>query len=285
MAIKVNNLKYVYLKKTPNEQEALKGISLEIPDNSFVALIGRTGSGKSTLVQTLNALLLPTDGEVIVDDFHVGKKKAKNKNIKALRKHLSVVFQFPEYQLFEETVEKDVAFGLRNFGYKEDKALEMARKTLLSVGIPEKYFKRSPFELSGGERRRVAIAGILAIDPDILVLDEPTAGLDIAGAEEIMKIVTEMHRNGKTIIMVTHDMEVVMKYCQLVYVLKDGQLDFQGPVSQLFDVIDESSAIEIPPLFKLAKQLKEKGAPVDIEKIRTIDDLVAMVKSWRKDNE
>ncbi len=285
MAIKIENLKYVYLKKTPNESEALKGVSLEIPNNSFVALIGRTGSGKSTLVQTLNALLVPSSGDVYVDDFHIGNKKRKNKNIKSLRQHLSVVFQFPEYQLFEETVEKDVAFGLKNFGHKEAEALEIAHKTLLSVGIPEKYFKKSPFELSGGERRRVAIAGILAINPDILVLDEPTAGLDIRGSEEIMNLVCQMHKDGKTIIMVTHDMEMVMRYCDLVYVLKDGLLDFSGPVDQLFDAINESSAIEIPPLYQLAKKLKDRGAPIDITSIKTVDDLVNQIKHWRKNNE
>ena len=281
MAIQVKDLRYVYLPKTPNRQVALDGVSLEIPDNAFAAFIGRTGSGKSTLVQTLNALLIPTSGEVIVDDFHIGNKKRKNKNIKQLRKHLSLVFQFPEYQLFEETVEKDVAFGLRNFGVKEAEAIELAHKALISVGLNEKYFQKSPFELSGGERRRVAIAGILAINPDILVLDEPTAGLDIKGAHDVMSLVKKMHKDGKTIIIVTHDMELMMKYCNLVYVLKDGKLAYQGPVSKLFDTVDASSAIEIPPIYQLAQKLKERGAPIQIENIKDIDDLINQVKSWR----
>lgn len=285
MAIEVKNLRYVYMPKTPHENTALNGVSLTIPTNSFVALIGRTGSGKSTLVQNLNALLVPTDGEVIVDDFHIGSNKRKNKNIKGLRKHLSLVFQFPEYQLFEETVEKDVAFGLKNFGMKEPEAIEKAHKALISVGLNEKYFKKSPFELSGGEKRRVAIAGILAIDPDILVLDEPTAGLDVQGARDVMTLVQKMHKSGKTIIMVTHDMELVMKHCNLVFVLKDGQLAYQGPVTDLFDNINETSAIEIPPLFKLAKKLKDRGAPIDISKIKETKDLIEQVKSWGKRHE
>ena len=281
MAIQIKDLRYVYMPKSPNAQVALDGISFEIPDHDFAAFIGRTGSGKSTLVQHLNALLIPSSGEVIVDDFTITPKKRKNKRIKELRKHLSLVFQFPEYQLFEETVEKDVAFGLRNFGYKEKEALEEAHKALLAVGLDEKYFKRSPFELSGGEKRRVAIAGIIAINPDILVLDEPTAGLDVKGSHDVMSLVLKMYESGKTILMVTHDMELVMKYCKTVYVLKDGKLDYQGPVSTLFDNVGEDSAIEIPPLYKLAQKLKEKGAPIEIEKIKETKDLVNQIKHWR----
>ena len=283
MAIQVKDLRYIYLPKTPNANIALDGVSLEIPDHSFVAFIGRTGSGKSTLIQNLNALLIPSSGEIQVDEFHIGPKKRKNKKIKQLRKHVSVVFQFPEYQLFEETVEKDVAFGLKNFGYKDKEAIELAHKALLSVGLNEKYYKKSPFELSGGERRRVAIAGILAINPDILIMDEPTAGLDIKGAQDIMGLVNDMHKQGKTIIMVTHDMDLVMKYCNLVFVLKDGKLAYEGSTENLFDSIGESSAIEIPPLYKLAKQLKANGAPIEIAKIKTIDDLINQIKGWKKD--
>lgn len=280
MAVRIENLRYIYLPKTPNANVALDGVSLTIPNNAFAAFIGRTGSGKSTLVQNLNALLIPTSGDIYVDEFHIGSKKRKNKNIKQLRKHVSVVFQFPEYQLFEETVEKDVAFGLRNFGYKESDAIEEAHRVLLSVGLDEKFFKKSPFELSGGEKRRVAIAGILAINPDILILDEPTAGLDTSGAKYVMDIVENMHKEGKTIILVTHDMDLVMRYCNLVYVLKDGQLAYQGLVSTLFDEIDESSAIEIPPLYQLAKKLKQRGAPIKIDEIKNVDDLVRQIKSW-----
>ena len=285
MAIEVKNLRYVYLPKTPNVTIALDDVSLTIPENSFAAFIGRTGSGKSTLVQTLNALLLPTSGEVIVDEFTVGPNKRKNKNIKGLRKHVSLVFQFPEYQLFEETVEKDVAFGLKNFGVKHDEAIKKAHEAILSVGLSEKYFTKSPFELSGGEKRRVAIAGILAINPDILVLDEPTAGLDVKGAHDVMSLVEKMHKEGKTIIVVTHDMELVMRYCDLVFVLKDGKLAYQGSKEKLFDSVDSSSSIEIPPLYQLAQKLKERGAPIDISNIRDADDLINQIKSWRSKDE
>lgn len=285
MAIEVKNLRYVYLPKTPNAVVALDDVSLTIPEHSFAAFIGRTGSGKSTLVQMFNALLLPSEGEVLVDEFQITPKKRKNKNIKNLRKHVSLVFQFPEYQLFEETVEKDVAFGLKNFSMKHDEAIQKAHEALLSVGLDEKYFTKSPFELSGGEKRRVAIAGILAINPDILVLDEPTAGLDDKGARDVMSLVKKMHEDGKTILIVTHDMELVMRYCDLVFVLKDGKLAYSGSKDSLFDSIDSSSSIEIPPLYQLAQKLKERGAPINIKDIRDIDDLIKQIKGWRSKDE
>ena len=274
MAIKVSDLFYIYNPKSPNRTEALNGVSLTIEDNSFVAFVGETGSGKSTLIQNLNALLLPSQGQVEVDDYIITPKKNKNKNIKQLRKHIGLVFQFPEYQLFEETVEEDVAFGVKNFGIKGEEALDKAHKALLSVGLDESYFKRSPFELSGGEKRRVAIAGILAIEPDILVLDEPTAGLDPKGVNEIMSLVSQMHRDGKTIILVTHDMDIVLKYCQKVFVLNKGQLAFEGNPNQLFALNNEELSIEVPALYELARKLKDKGLKLDIENIHSIDDFV-----------
>ena len=274
MAIKVSDLFYIYNPKSPNRTEALNGVSLTIEDNSFVAFVGETGSGKSTLIQNLNALLLPSQGLVEVDDYIITPKKNKNKNIKQLRKHIGLVFQFPEYQLFEETVEEDVAFGVKNFGIKGEEALDKAHKALLSVGLDESYFKRSPFELSGGEKRRVAIAGILAIEPDILVLDEPTAGLDPKGVNEIMSLVSQMHRDGKTIILVTHDMDIVLKYCQKVFVLNKGQLAFEGNPNQLFALNNEELSIEVPALYELARKLKDKGLKLDIENIHSIDDFV-----------
>ena len=274
MAIKVENLFYTYGIKSPNPSHALQGVSLTIEEHSFVAFVGETGSGKSTLIQNLNALLVPTSGQVEVDEFVVTSKAKKNKNIKQLRKHIGVVFQFPEYQLFEETVEKDVAFGVKNFGANEEEALKKAHQALLSVGLDESYFKRSPFDLSGGEKRRVAIAGILAIEPDILVLDEPTAGLDPKGVSDIMSLVVKMHEDGKTIILVTHDMDIVMKYCEKVYALKKGKLAFEGDPYQLFALDNEDLSIEVPALFELARKLKNKGLKIDIEKIRSVDDFV-----------
>ena len=253
---------------------ALDNVSLEIEEGSFVAFLGQTGSGKSTLIQQLNALLVPQSGQITVDDFVITNKIKKLKHIKQLRKHVGLVFQVPEYQLFEETVEKDVAFGVKNFGIKEPEALERAHQALLSVGIDESYFKRSPFELSGGEKRRVAIAGILAINPDILVLDEPTAGLDPKGEEEIMNLVEKMHEQGKTIIIVTHDMNIVMRYCEKVFVLKHGQLVFEGDPFTLFNEDNEELSIEVPTLFELARKLKDRGLPLDIPQIRSVDDFV-----------
>lgn len=283
MSIKINNLFYTYFPKTVNQVEALKDISLEIKEGSFNAFIGHTGSGKSTLMQNLNALLIPTSGEVIVDDYKITPNKKKNKNIKQLRKHLGIVFQFPEYQLFEETVEKDVAFGVKNFGADEKTALKKAHEALKAVGLDEKYFLRSPFELSGGEKRRVAIAGILAIDPDILVLDEPTAGLDYVGEVEVMNLVNKMHQEGKTIILVTHDMDLVYRYVENVFVLSHGKLVYSGDPHSLFMTLDESYGLEVPLLFKTARELKQKGYDIDLENVHNIDDLISMMKRGKKD--
>ncbi len=282
MPIQVNNLFYTYLPKSPIQTEALRGVTLGIESHSFCGILGQTGSGKSTLIQTLNALLIPTKGEVHVDDFLISNKKNKNKKIKQLRKHLAIVFQFPEYQLFEETVEKDVAFGAKNFGASKEEAFNKAHQALISVGLDESYFKRSPFELSGGEKRRVAIAGILAIEPDILVLDEPTAGLDPKGAADIMSLVEEMYNQGKSIILVTHDMDLVLKYCQKVFVLKEGQLVFEGTPSDLFRDVESNFSIEIPLLFQYANKLKNHGLPIDINRIKDTQDLINQIKEWKR---
>ena len=274
MGIKINNVFYTYSPKSPNKTLALNDVSLTIEEHSFVAFVGETGSGKSTLMQNLNALLVPSSGQIEVDEFVITPNAKKNKNVKGLRKHLGLVFQFPEYQLFEETVEKDVAFGVKNFGADNDTALKKAHEAILSVGLDESYFERSPFDLSGGEKRRVAIAGILAIEPDILVLDEPTAGLDPKGVNDIMSLVCKMHETGKTIILVTHDMDVVMKYCEKVFVLKKGQLVFEGNPYQLFALDNEDLSIEVPALYELARKLKQKGLQLDIENIHNIDDFI-----------
>lgn len=281
MQIKIKNLSYTYLSKTPNEVEALHNISLDIPEKKITAIIGHTGSGKSTLIQTLNGLILPTSGEVEVGEFHVTSNKRKNKNIKQLRKKLAIVFQFPEYQLFEETVEKDVAFGLKNYGVKEEEAIKQAHAALAEVGIDESFYKRSPFELSGGEKRRVAIAGIIALDPDILVLDEPTAGLDPRGSEIILGLVEKLHQEGKTIILVTHDMNIVLNHSDHVIVLNEGDVAFEGTPSELFIGDVSKYSIEVPELFKFAKLLKDKGLDIDISKIKTIDDLMSEIKEKR----
>ena len=281
MQIKISNLSYTYLAKTPNEVEALHDVSLDIPEGKITAIIGHTGSGKSTLIQTLNGLLLPTSGEVRVGEYVVTNKKKKNKKIKELRKSLAIVFQFPEYQLFEETVEKDVAFGLKNYGYKEVEAIKLTHKALEEVGIDKSFYKRSPFELSGGEKRRVAIAGIIALNPDILVLDEPTAGLDPKGSKIILNLINKFNKEGKTIILVTHDMNIVLNYSDHVVVMNDGKVAFEGTPSDLFSGDISTYSIDVPELFKFVKLLESKGMKLDISKIRTIDDLISQLKEKR----
>ena len=278
MQIKIDHLSYTYLKKTPNEVEAVKDVSLEIPEGKITAIIGHTGSGKSTLIQTLNGLLLPTSGEVHVGEYIVTSNSRKNKHIKELRKSLAIVFQFPEYQLFEETVEKDVAFGLKNYGMKEPEAIKEAHEALKIVGIDESFYKRSPFELSGGEKRRVAIAGIIALKPDILVLDEPTAGLDPLGSEIILNLIKKLNKEGKTIILVTHDMNIVLNHSDRAIVLNNGEVAFEGTPSELFLKDTSKYAIEVPELFKFCELLISKGISLDISKIRTIDDLMSQLK-------
>lgn len=281
MQIKISNLSYTYLAKTPNEVEALHNVSLDIPEDKITAIIGHTGSGKSTLIQTLNGLLLPTSGEVRVGEYLITSKKKKNKKIKELRKSLAIVFQFPEYQLFEETVEKDVAFGLKNYGYKEDEAIKLAHKALEEVGIDKSFYKRSPFELSGGEKRRVAIAGIIALNPDILVLDEPTAGLDPLGSKIILNLIDKFNKEGKTIILVTHDMNIVLNYSDHVVVMNNGKVAFEGTPSELFSGDISTYSIDVPELFKFVKLLESKGIKLDVSKIRTIDDLICQLKEKR----
>lgn len=278
MAIKINNLSYIYMKKTPNETKALDNISLEIPEGKITAIVGHTGSGKSTLIQTFNGLLIPSSGSVNIGEFTISSEKKKNKRIKELRKHVSIVFQFPEYQLFEETVEKDVAFGLKNYGYKEEEAIKKGHGALKSVGLDESFYKRSPFELSGGEKRRVAIAGILAIDPEILILDEPTAGLDPRGSKIILDLIRELNNKGKTIIIVTHDMNIVLNEANHVIVLNNGKVAFTGTPNTLFSGDVSEYSIEIPKLYQYSLTLKSKGIDLDINKIKTIDDLINQLK-------
>lgn len=281
MAIKINHLSYVYLQKTPNEVKALHDISFEIPEGKITSIVGHTGSGKSTLIQTLNGLIAPTSGSIEIGDFIVTSNLKKLKKIKELRKHVSIVFQFPEYQLFEETVEKDVAFGLRNYGYKEEEAIKKAHEALSKVGIDKSFYKRSPFELSGGEKRRVAIAGIIVLEPDVLILDEPTAGLDPQGSEVILNLIKEFNKQGKTIIVVTHDMNIVLNHSDHVVVLNEGMLAFSGTPSDLFAGDVSSYSIDIPALFSFALLLKEHGVGVDISKIKNVDDLAAQLKGLK----
>ena len=300
MQIEVNNVTYTYNKKRFDEFEALKGISLKIDKGEFVALVGKTGSGKSTLIQTFNGLILPTSGYVKVNDFIVtGDKKLKRQLLKKeskevqilnkkkaylLRKKVGMVFQFPEYQLFADTILKDVMFGPLNFKVEENLAKEKSINALKSVGIDESYFERNPFELSGGEKRRVAIAGILASEPDILILDEPTAGLDPNGKKEIMNLIKDIHKEGKTIILVTHDMDVVMDYVDKIFVLNDGKLLEETTPNILFNkenILDYS--LEIPTFYKFKNLLKKYGFCKDLSKINEFNELIDVICEGKND--
>ena len=284
MGIKVSHVFYTYNKKASNSTLALDDVSFTINDNEFVAIVGETGSGKSTLAQTFNALLIPDKGEVEVDNYVINYKNRKSKKLKGLRQHIGLVFQFPEYQLFEETVEKDVAFGVKNFGIKGEEALKKAHEALKQVGLDESYYKRQPFELSGGEKRKVAIAGILAINPDILIFDEPTVGFDPASAKELMNLITEFHKRGKTIIVITHDMDLVNRYAQKVFLIEKGKLAFEGTPSELFMFVRNYDRLDIPQVIKLALLLKEKGMDIDVNAVRHSDDLINEIKKWRAKN-
>ncbi len=281
MGIQVKNIFYTYQKKATNATQALSDVSLEIKDNDFLAIVGETGSGKSTLAQMFNALLVPDKGDVLVNDYVINYKNRKSKKLRGLRKQVGLVFQFPEYQLFEETVEKDVAFGVKNFGVKGEEAIKRAHEALKQVGLDESYFKRAPFDLSGGEKRKVAIAGILAINPDILIFDEPTAGFDPQSSKDLMNLITEFHNNGKTIIIITHDMDLVNTYTKRVVMLERGQVTFDGTPNELFAYIKGYDRLDTPNVIKVAEKLKDMGMDIDINQIHTNEDLVEAIKRWR----
>ena len=284
MGIKVEHVFFTYGKKASNSTLALDDVSFVINDNEFIAIVGETGSGKSTLAQMFNALLIPDKGDVVVDDYLINYKNRKSKKLRGLRRHVGLVFQFPEYQLFEESVEKDVAFGVKNFGIKSEEALKKAHAALNLVGLDESYYKRAPFELSGGERRKVAIAGILAIDPDIIIFDEPTVGFDPRSSKDLMNLINGLHKQGKTIIVITHDMDLVNRYAEKVFLLEKGKLAFEGSPSKLFNFVQNYDRLEIPQVIRLAMKLKEKGMDIDVSSIRHSDDLVNEIKKWRAKN-
>ena len=274
MPINLQDVTYVYNPKTPMEKKALKGVNLEIKEGSFTALVGRTGCGKSTLIQHLNALLSPTEGAVVIDSFHNdSNKKRRDKKTKDLRKNVGLVFQFPEYQLFEETIEKDVAFGPKNFGDTKEEALEKAHRALESVGLDESFYTRSPFEISGGEKRRVAIAGILAIEPKYLVVDEPTAGLDPSGAKDIMDLFKKVHEQGTTVILVTHDMDIVLSYCTDVIVLDHGKVALACKPQDLFGTEVEQYSLQTPQLYSFASRLESRGMALDHDAVKDVASL------------
>ena len=274
MGIALENVSFTYQEGTPLSSTALSDVSLTIEDGSYTALIGHTGSGKSTILQLLNGLLVPSQGSVRVFDTLI-TSTSKNKDIRQIRKQVGLVFQFAENQIFEETVLKDVAFGPQNFGVSEEDAEQIAREKLVLVGIDESLFDRSPFELSGGQMRRVAIAGILAMEPAILVLDEPTAGLDPLGRKELMNLFKKLHQSGMTIVLVTHLMDDVAEYANQVYVMEKGRLVKFGKPSDVFQdvVFMEEVQLGVPKITAFCKRLADRGVsfkrlPIKIEEFK-----------------
>lgn len=234
MDITFKDVNFTYQPNTPFTHQAIKDLSLSISSGSFVAIIGHTGSGKSTLIRHLNGLEIPTSGEVDIGDFHLAKDK-KIKNMKELRSKVGVVFQYPEHQLFEETVEKDIAFGPKNFGVPEADITKRVKTIMPKVGLSNELLEQSPFELSGGQMRRVAIAGVLAIQPEVLVLDEPTAGLDPRGQKEMMDMFYRMHQEENlTTVLVTHSMEDALRYADNVIILNNGTVYMEGAPEEVF---------------------------------------------------
>ena len=266
MSIKIENLTHVYMPKTPFEKKALDNVNLVIEDGEFLVLIGHTGSGKSTLIQHLNGLLEPSSGRIIVDDIDLTNKETKLTDI---RKKIGLVFQYPEYQLFEETIEKDIAFGPNNLGLSQEEVSNRVKKSMEMVGLDyETYKDVSPFDLSGGQKRRVAIAGVIAMEPKVLILDEPTAGLDPKGRDDILEQIKILHEKYKmTIVLVSHSMEDVGKLAERIVVMNGGKIELLGKPSEIFKEVEtlERIGLAVPQVTYLMRALREKGFDVSDE--------------------
>lgn len=284
MAITFKSLSYIYDEGMPYAHHALKDINLNIEEGKITAIIGKTGSGKSTLVEHLNALLVPSSGSLEIEDTIILPGK-KNKGLKALRKKVGLVFQFSEYQLFEETILKDVAFGPKNYGASEQEAIAKAKLALKMVGIDESYYETSPFDLSGGQKRRIAIAGILALEPKIIVLDEPTAGLDPKGSQEMIDLFVKLNKKaGITVILVTHDNEIVYNYADNTVLMADGEVKYSGNTLELFNDKEKVKKFNIlePKILSVNNALNDKGFKIP-SNVRTIDELAKYLsKELRK---
>lgn len=271
MSIKINQLTHIYNPETPFEKVALNNINLDIKDGSFLGIIGHTGSGKSTLIQMFNGLLKPTKGQVLVNGVDIHEEKTNRKQI---RQKVGLVFQYPEYQLFEISVYKDVAYGPKNLGLDEDEIKRRVEEALGAVGLEKDMWEKSPFELSGGQKRRVAIAGVLAMKPEMLILDEPTAGLDPKGREELFVQLKEMHTHlGITIVLISHSMEDVAKHAEKLVVLHEGAIAFEGTPREVFVHVEELEKIGLaPPQIKyIIAALKVRGIEID-ETILTVEE-------------
>ena len=281
MSIEVKHLTHVYMPGSPFEVKALDDVNLTINDGEFIGIIGHTGSGKSTLISHFNALEKSEPGHVFVNGMDLGDKDTKLTDV---RRAVGLVFQYPEYQLFEETVEKDIAFGPRNLKLDEKEIRHRVTEAMLLVGLDDSLRKASPFNLSGGQKRRVAIAGVLAMNPSILVLDEPAAGLDPAGRRSMLELIRGIHQSGVTVVMVSHSMDDVGKYCDRLYVLDHGRIQYQGTPAEVFEHGDELKKIglDVPECAKLAAVLREKGFDIAPGTFRREDMCREILKNLKK---
>ena len=287
MQISLKNVSYTYNYKTPYAREVLKDINLNVEEGSYTVIIGKTGSGKSTLIEHINGLLLPTHGEVLVNNVLITNPKSKKekrelaKKLKLLRQDVAVLFQFSEQQLFETSVLKDIIFAPLNYGISEERAISKAKELIKLVGLDESYLDKSPFELSGGEMRKVALCGVLALEPKVLILDEPTVALDYKSREEIMTMVKKLKDElNMTIVLISHNMNYVLEYADKVFVLKNGKINFEGTVEELFDdenLLKENS-LEQPELLKFYNKLQENNIKLDVFP-RKYEDLIDALKN------
>lgn len=296
MQINLKDVSYIYNEKTPYEKKVLTNINLTIEEGRYTVIVGKTGSGKSTLIEHFNGLLIPTSGEVNVDEMVIVAPKNKKerrelaKKLRELRKSVSVLFQFSEQQLFETTVLKDIIFAPLNYGISEEEAIERAKELISLVGLDESYLEKSPFELSGGEMRKVALCGVLALEPKVLILDEPTVALDYRSREEIMDMVKTLQKEKKmTIVLVTHNMDYVLKYADIVHVINSGEIAFSGLPEELFSNKEllKDNSLELPEILKFYYLLKEENIDIGLfprEYRQLTDSLKNMIKR-KKENE
>lgn len=294
MQINLKDVSYIYNEKTPYEKKVLTNINLTIEEGHYTVIVGKTGSGKSTLIEHFNGLLIPTSGEVNVDEMVIVAPKNKKerrelaKKLRELRKSVSVLFQFSEQQLFETTVLKDIIFAPLNYGISEEEAIERAKELISLVGLDESYLEKSPFELSGGEMRKVALCGVLALEPKVLILDEPTIALDYRSREEIMDMVKTLQKEKKmTIVLVTHNMDYVLKYADIVHVINSGEIAFSGLPEELFSNKEllKDNSLELPEILKFYYQLKKQNIDIGLfprEYRELTDSLKNMIKRKKK---
>lgn len=287
MQISLKNVSYTYNYKTPYAREVLKDINLNVEEGSYTVIIGKTGSGKSTLIEHINGLLLPTHGEVLVNNVLITNPKSKKekrelaKKLKVLRQDVAVLFQFSEQQLFETSVLKDIIFAPLNYGISKESAISKAKELIKLVGLDKSYLDKSPFELSGGEMRKVALCGVLALEPKVLILDEPTVALDYKSREEIMTMVKKLKDElNMTIVLISHNMNYVLEYADKVFVLKNGKINFEGTVEELFadEKLLKENSLEQPELLKFYNKLQENNIKLNVFP-RKYEDLIDALKN------